>query len=175
MSLVGRTTALIAVDLMSRIVEQDLGPHRGEDVVARTVELASAVRSAGGVVVLVRTERPGIREQPPGSGLVPQLRPQDRDILVVKRTIGAFYGTDLASRLREHAIETVIMAGLATTMGVESTARAAADHGFDVLFAADAMSGMTADEHEHALTVVLPRFGQVLGTEQLLAQLRAAD
>lgn len=61
------------------------------------------------------------------------------------------------------------MAGLATTMGVESTARAAADHGFEVVFAADAMGGMTAAEHEHALTVVLPRFGDVVDSERLLA------
>jgi nicotinamidase-related amidase len=164
-------TALIAVDLMPRIVEQDLGPHRGVDVVARTAELAEAVRRGGGTVVAVRVERPNVAEQPAGSGFVPEMAPRDGDIEVVKRTIGAFYGTGLAQRLRERGVDTVVMAGLATTMGVESTARAAADHGFDVVFAADAMSGMTAAEHDHALSVVLPRFGDVLATEQVLAQL----
>jgi nicotinamidase-related amidase len=161
-------TALIAVDLMPRIVGLDMGPHRGADVVARTVELASTVRSAGGTVVLVRVERPNVTEQPPGSGFVPELQPQDGDVVVVKRTIGAFYGTGLADELRGRGVDTVIMAGLATTMGVESTARAAADHGFEVVFAADAMSGMTTAEHEHALAVVLPRFGAVHSTRHLL-------
>jgi nicotinamidase-related amidase len=56
-------------------------------------------------------------------------------------------------------------------MGVESTARAASDHGFEVVFAADAMSGMTAQEHEHAVTVVLPRFGEVVATDEVLRRL----
>jgi nicotinamidase-related amidase len=171
MTLDAARTALIAVDLMHRIVELDMGPHRGAEVVARTAELATALRKAGGTVVVVRVERPNVAEQPPGSGFVPEMAPRDGDIEVVKRTIGAFYGTGLAERLRERGIDTVVMAGLATTMGVESTARAAADHGFEVVFAADAMSGMTAAEHEHALAVTLPRFGDVHDTGRLLAQL----
>ncbi|MFB9234823.1 isochorismatase family protein [Plantactinospora siamensis] len=163
--------ALIVVDLMPRIVEQDMGPHDGASVVRRAVRLAAAFRRAGGTVVLVRVDRPGVTEQPPGSGFVPELRPQDGDITVVKRTIGAFYGTDLADRLRQRAIDTVVMAGLATTMGVESTARAAADHGHELVFASDAMSGMTAEEHEHALTVIFPRFGAVQTTDEILDRL----
>ncbi|MFI5841998.1 isochorismatase family protein [Catenuloplanes sp. NPDC051500] len=174
MTFVAARTALIAVDLMPRIVEQNMGPHRGADVVARTAALADALRRAGGVVVPVRVERPHVDTQPPGSDLVPEMAPQPGDILIVKRTIGAFYGTGLADRLRERDITTVIMAGLVTTMGVESTARAAADHGFDLLFAADAMSGPAAAEHEHALSTTLPRFGTVHDTAQLLDLLAAA-
>ncbi|WP_033343951.1 isochorismatase family protein [Catenuloplanes japonicus] len=168
MQLTAARTALIAVDLMPRIVTRDLGPHLGADVVARTVTLASAVRDGGGTVVLVRVERPDVAEQPPGSDLVPELAPHEQDLVVVKRTIGAFYGTGLADRLRERGITTVVMAGIATTMGVESTARAAADHGFDLIFAADAMSGVTETEHTHALTVLFPRFGTVLPTAEIL-------
>jgi nicotinamidase-related amidase len=164
-------TALIVVDLMPRVVEQDLGPHRGAEVVARASRLATAFRQAGGTVVLVRVDRPDVTEQPPGSGFVPELEPQRGDIAVVKRTIGAFYGTGLADQLRERGVQTVVMAGIATTMGVESTARAASDHGFEVIFAADAMSGMTAAEHEHALTVVLPRFGEVVTSDEVLGRL----
>ncbi|ASW53424.1 isochorismatase [Plantactinospora sp. KBS50] len=153
---------------MPRVVEQNLGPHAGTEVLDRTVRLATALRSAGGTVVLVRVERPGVAEQPPGSGFAPQLRPRPGDVEVVKRTIGAFYGTGLAERLRERGVDTVVMAGLATTMGVESTARAAADHGFELVFASDAMSGMTATEHEHALTNIFPRFGAVLSTDEVL-------
>lgn len=156
---------------MSRIVEQDMAPHKGVDVVARASRLMAAFRRAGGTVVLVRVERPNVAEQPPGSGFVPELEPQPTDVVIVKRTIGAFYGTGLAERLRERGVETVVMTGLATTMGVESTARAACDHGFEVVFVADAMSGVTAREHEHALTVVLPRFGDVVTTGEVLQRL----
>jgi nicotinamidase-related amidase len=156
---------------MSRIVEQDMGPHTGASVVERSVRLSAALRQAGGTVVLVRVERPGVAEQPPGSEFVPEMRPQPNDITIVKRTIGAFYGTGLAEQLQERGIDTVVMAGLATTMGVESTARAASDHGFNVVFAADAMSGVTAMEHNHALAVTLPRFGEVRTTDEILSGL----
>lgn len=164
-------TALIVVDLMSRIVEQDMGPHKGADVVARASRLVTAFRKAGGTVVLVRVNRPNVAEQPPGSGFVPEMEPQPGDIAVVKHTIGAFYGTGLADQLRDRGVDTVVMTGIATTMGVESTARAAADCGFEVIFAADAMSGMTAAEHDHALAVVLPRFGEVITTDEVLDRL----
>ena len=169
--LVAGRTALIVVDLMPRIVERDLGPHKGSDVVARASRLVTAFRQAGGTVVLVRVDRPNVAEQPPGSGFVPEMEPQPGDIAVVKHAIGAFYGTGLAEQLRERGVETVVMAGIATTMGVESTARAASDHEFAVVFAADAMTGMTAHEHEHALTVVLPRFGEVITTDEVLDRL----
>ncbi|TDB70383.1 isochorismatase family protein [Micromonospora sp. KC721] len=165
--LAGRT-ALIVVDLMPRIVEQDMGPHKGADVVARASRLVTTFRRAGGTVVLVRVDRPGVAEQPPGSGFVPEMEPQPGDIIVVKQTIGAFYGTGLADQLRERGVSSVVMTGLATTMGVESTARAASDHGFEVIFVADAMSGMAAAEHDHALTVVLPRFGEVVTTDEVI-------
>ena len=165
-------SALIIVDLMPRLVEQDFGPHRGADVVARAVRLATTWRHQGGTVVPVRVERPGVATQPPGSGFVPELEPRDGDVVVVKRTIGAFYGTGLAERLRDRGVDTVVMTGIATTMGVESTARAAADHGFEVVFVADAMSGVSAAEHEHALSVVLPRFGEVVDTETLLTRVK---
>ena len=169
--LAAHRTALVVVDLMPRIVEQDMGPHTGASDVERSVRLSAAFRRAGGTVVLVRVERPGVTEQPLGSEFVAQLLPQANDITVVKRTIGAFYGTGLAGQLQERGIDTVVMAGLATTMGVESTARAASDHGFKVVFAADAMSGVTAMEHNHALAVTLPRFGEVLTTDEILSQL----
>lgn len=169
--LVAGRTALIVVDLMPRIVEQNMGPHKGVDVVTRASRLVTAFRQAGGTVVMVRVDRPNVAEQPPGSGFVPEMEPQPGDIAIVKRTIGAFYGTGLAERLRERGVDTVVMTGVATTMGVESTARAASDHQFEVVFAADAMSGITAQEHEHALTVVLPRFGEVITTDEVLDRL----
>jgi nicotinamidase-related amidase len=164
-------TALIVVDLMPRIVELDLGPYTGAEVVVRASRLVTAFRKAGGPVVLVRVDRPNVTEQPPGSGFVPEMEPQSGDVVIVKRTIGAFYGTGLAEELRAMGVDTVVLTGLVTTMGVESTARAAADHGFEVVFVSDAMSGLTAQEHDHALSVVLPRFGDVVSTDEVLERL----
>ncbi|WP_327130334.1 isochorismatase family protein [Streptomyces sp. NBC_01343] len=157
------TTALILIDLMPRIIGLPLAPHSGEEVLARCRALAKSFRASGRPVVLVRVDRPNVAEQPPGSGFADDLV-RDGDIVLVKRTIGAFYGTDLDAQLRERGVDTAVLAGLVTTVGVESTARAAADHGYELEFVADAMSGLAADEHEFTIARTFPRFGEVRNT-----------
>ncbi|MER7763190.1 isochorismatase family protein [Streptomyces sp. NPDC097619] len=156
-------SALILVDLMPRIVALPLAPHSGEEVLARCRELAELFRAAGRPVVLVRAERPGVAEQPPGSGFAPGLA-REGDLLVVKRTVGAFHGTGLDERLRALGVDTLVLGGLVTTMGVESTGRAASDHGYEPEFVADAMSGFAEDEHRLAVERTFPRFGKVRHT-----------
>jgi hypothetical protein len=100
--------------------------------------------------VLVRVKRPNVAEQPPGSGFVPEMLPRRGDITVVKRTIGAFYGTGLAGQLRVcrgnggHGWNRYDDGGrVDSPCGIGSRIRGG--------FASDAMSGMTPQEHEHAL------------------------
>ncbi|WP_329376191.1 isochorismatase family protein [Streptomyces sp. NBC_01351] len=156
-------TALVLVDLMPRIVALPVAPHSGEEVAARCARLAEAFRSEGRPVVLVRVERPNVAEQPPGSGLVEGLA-HPGDIEIVKRTVGAFQDTGLDERLRALGVDRLVLAGLVTTMGVESTARAASDHGYEIEFVEDAMSAFAADEHEFAVRRIFPRFGEVRDT-----------
>lgn len=157
------STALVLIDLMPRIIAMPVAPHTGEEVAGRCARLAEAFRAAGRPVVLVRVERPGVAEQPPGSALVEGLA-HPGDIEIVKRTVGAFHGTGLHERLRGLGVDTLVLAGLVTTMGVESTARAASDHGYGVEFVEDAMSGFAADEHAFAVERIFPRFGEVRDT-----------
>ena len=154
-------TALILVDLMDRIVGLSLEPRKGPEVLAAAEELARSFRSVGAPVVLIRVERPGVPEQPPGSGLVAGLA-RDGDIEIVKRTIGGFQGTGLDERLRERGVGTLVFGGIATNLGVESTARAAGDLGYDLVFAEDAMAALTAPEHHAAVTLDFPRLGTVV-------------
>ncbi|GHI03023.1 isochorismatase [Streptomyces cellostaticus] len=154
-------TALVLVDLMDRIVALPLEPRKGADVLAASQELAAAFRAAGALVVLIRVERPSVAEQPPGSGLVAGL-PRDGDLEVVKRTLGGFQGTDLDERLRARGIRTLVFGGIATNLGVESTARAAADLGYDLVFVEDALAAFTAAEHEASVRLDFPRLGTVV-------------
>ncbi|MFE1925279.1 isochorismatase family protein [Streptomyces asoensis] len=156
-------SALILVDLMDRIVALPLEPRKGTEVLTAAEELASAFRSAGALVVLVRVERPGVAEQPPGSALVQGLR-RDGDVEIVKRTIGAFQGTGLDDLLRERGVTTLVLAGIATNLGVESTARAAGDLGYALVFVEDAMSALTGAEHEASVKLDFPRLGTVTRT-----------
>jgi len=173
LSLDPRRTALVLVDLMPRIVAVDTAPFSGTDVLARSVELARATREAGGLVVLVRVERPGVEVQPEGSGLAPELEPQPGDVEIVKRTIGAFHGTGLDEALRSRGVTTLALAGIATNFGVESTGRAADDHGYETVYVTDAMTGLDGAAHDFAVSYVFPRFGTAATSDAYLRALTA--
>jgi nicotinamidase-related amidase len=159
-------SALVLVDLMDRIVGLPLEPRKGPEVLAAAERLADAFRAVGAPVVLVRVERQGVPEQPPGSGLVAGLAADD-DIEIVKRTIGAFQGTGLDERLRERGVTTVVFGGVATNLGVESSARAAGDLGYDLVFVEDAMAALTAPEHEASVGLDFPRLGTVVHSSEV--------
>ncbi|MGW4159832.1 isochorismatase family protein [Streptomyces sp. NPDC004788] len=159
-------TALVLVDLMERIVALPLAPRPGTDVLAAAGRLAGTFRAAGAPVVHIRVERPGVDTQPPGSDLVAELV-HDGDDVVVKRTIGGFRGTGLHELLQKHGATTVVFGGIATNLGVESTARAAADHGYDLVFAEDAMTALTADEHQASVQLDFPRLGTVTAADAI--------
>ncbi|WP_344846615.1 isochorismatase family protein [Kribbella ginsengisoli] len=163
-----RTTALLLIDLMPRIIALDTAPLTGAEVLERSTALAQATRAVGGLVVNVRVERPGVDVQPEGSGFA--LDPEPGDIEIVKRTVGAFHLTGLDDVLQEHGIKTVVLAGIATNFGVESTGRAADEHGYDTIYVTDAMTGLDAAAHDFAISYVFPRFGTVCtGTEYVAA------
>ncbi|MFJ8629834.1 isochorismatase family protein [Streptomyces sp. NPDC093568] len=159
-------TALVLVDLMDRIVALSLEPRKGTEVLVTCEELATAFRSSGATVAVVRVERPGVAEQPPGSGLVQGLL-RDGDIEIVKRTIGGFQDTGLHDRLRERGVTTLVFGGIATNLGVESTARAAADLGYELVFVEDAMTAFTAAEHDASVRLDFPRLGTVVKAHQV--------
>ncbi|WP_406334491.1 isochorismatase family protein [Streptomyces sp. NBC_00203] len=159
-------TALVLVDLMDRIVALPLEPRKGTEALSTAEELAVAFRKTGALVVLIRVERPGVAEQPSGSGLAAGLAAEG-DIEIVKRTIGGFQGTGLDERLREHGITTLVFGGIATNLGVESTARAAGDLGYDLVFAEDAMAAFTAAEHDASVRLDFPRLGTVVTAAQV--------
>jgi nicotinamidase-related amidase len=159
-------SALVLVDLMPRLLELDLRPQPGSAVLEASLALAEGARAAGAPVVAIRVERPNVDAQPPGSELEESVA-KAADVVVVKRSIGGFYGTDLDAVLRDRRVETLVMAGIMTNLGVESTARAASDFGYDLVFVEDAMSALSQEEHEAAVRLDLPRFGEVTGLSDL--------
>lgn len=166
-----RHSALVLIDLMPRIIAQPLAPRTGLDVLRQSLRLADAFRKANGLVVFVRVERPGVDEQPPGSELAPECAPQPGDVVLVKRTIGAFYGTGLHDELQQRCVDTIVLGGLVTNFGVESTGRAASDLGYEVVFVEDAMAGQDEPAHRFAVDYVFPRLGTVATSEDMLAAL----
>lgn len=177
--------AVTALDSMSALVVIDLQkgityrPIAGvPEVVRNAARLAEAFRAAGLPVVLVhvvgmapgRTEqpRPNIQLDADFAELDPALKRRDSDIIVAKRTWGAFTGTDLDTILRSRGVTEVVVCGVATSAGVESTARQAHELGFNVALVTDAMTDMSEDAHRRSVELIFPRLGETGTTDEFL-------
>jgi nicotinamidase-related amidase len=170
-------TALIVVDLQNGLVGSPF-VHPIADVVARTCALAAAFRRRGLPVALVNVDggAPGRTERPRHGGsfpdgwtnLIPELDRQPGDIVVTKRTWGAFASTDLESQLKARGVTQVVVTGVATGTGVESTARQAYEAGFNVTLATDAMTDSRPDAHDYSIANVFPRLGETGSTQSVI-------
>ncbi|SKA38694.1 Nicotinamidase-related amidase [Enhydrobacter aerosaccus] len=173
-------TALIVIDLQKGIVALPAA-HLIEGVIANAVALLDAFRRHGLPVVLVNVAgvAPGRSEQgitarafPAGwTDLIPELNPQPQDHLVTKRTWGAFTGTGLAEHLKAQGVTQVVVVGVSTSAGVESTARQAHELGFNVTLATDAMTDLNADAHASSIGRIFPRLGETGTTREIIALL----
>jgi nicotinamidase-related amidase len=169
-------TALIVIDLQKGIASfPTVHPLAG--VVENARRLAAAFRVRGLPVVLVNATggAPGRAEQtfrgsfpPDFADLLPELDHQPHDRLVTKKTWGAFTGTDLEAQLRAASVTQVVVCGVATSFGVESTARHAFELGFNVTLAVDAMTDMSAEAHANSLERIFPRLGETGATKDII-------
>jgi len=181
------TTALVLIDLQRGITAMPAQPHAAADVIARASRLAEKFRALGAPVFLVHVVgspdgadrlRPDAeevmpsRQMPPDfAEIVPELGPEPGDIVIDKRQWGAFYGTPLDLQLRRRGIRKIVLGGISTNVGVESTARDAYERAYDVVFVEDAMSARSAQEHEFAVAHVFRRIGRIATTAEVLAAL----
>ncbi len=171
------SAALVVIDLQKGIVGVPAVPPMS-DVVDRAALLARAFRERGLPVVLVnvtggapgRTDprRPRMTPSPGWEELVPELEQSPDDMRVTKRRPGAFLGTNLEEMLRGRGVTQVFLAGVVTSLGVESTARSAYDLGYNVVFVVDAMTDRDTDMHRHCVEKVFPRLGETCLTEEAL-------
>ncbi len=112
---------------------------------------------------------------PDWTEIVPELGPEPGDVVIAKRQWGAFYGTELDLQLRRRGVDTIVLAGISTNVGVESTARDAYERGYEQVFVEDAMSARDAGEHAHTVRAMFPRMGRVRSTADVLAALKVAS
>ena len=170
-------TALIVVDLQKGIINSPF-VHPIAGVIERTCALLAAFRQRDLPVVLVNVAggAPGRTEQPRRfstfpegfSDLIPELDRQASDLLVTKRTWGAFASTVLEAQLKTLGVTQVVVTGVATGTGVEATARQAYEAGFNVTLALDAMTDARAEAHAYSLASVFPRLGETGSTQDVL-------
>jgi nicotinamidase-related amidase len=182
------STALVLVDLQNGNMARDLAPYSSQSVLGNCVLLAQEMRNRGGMVIFVRVlmnelesppadaplRAPDAPPPPPdASHLAPDAGVEATDIVIVKRQWGAFYGTELDQLLRRRHVRTLILGGIVTNFGVESTARAAHDRGYELVFVEDAMTSISADAHAFACDHVFRTMGRVRSTRHVIDALQA--
>lgn len=182
LSLDAKKTALVLIDLQYAIVGRDVQPHAAKDVVERSRRMADALRSKGGTVVYVHVNlqdfmQPHADEpaQLPkdipavASEIVPEAGKQDGDLVITKRHWGAFAQTNLEAELRARGVETIVLAGIATNIGVESTFRQGTGLGFAFVVVEDACATFNKEMQDFAFKNIFPRAGLVRSTDEVIA------
>lgn len=169
------TPALVVIDLQKGIVGL---PTAAGEIISRSAQLARAFRERGLPVVLVNVTgaAPGRTDAGPHkfafpadwSEFVSELEQHPDDHIVTKQRWGAFIGTSMDGYLRQRGVTQVVLTGVATSIGVESTARSAYDHGYNVALVVDAMTDMDLDAHRHSVEKIFPRLGETAKTDDVL-------
>ena len=177
--------ALVVIDLQKGVVGMKGQPNDIQSVVENNVKLAKAVRDQGGLIVLVHVDfidgQDALQPVTDGQGgmggerpkdfseLIPELQPEPGDLVVTKRNWGAFFGTELDLQLRRRGIDTIVLTGIATGIGVDTTAREAFQRNYQQIFVEDAMNGLSREEHDFTIKQVFPKMGRVRTTVDVLA------
>jgi len=176
-------TALVMIDLQNGILAQSLHPRNGDVVLENARNLIAKFRSANAPIVLVRVYWSSDMADAPQQvvdlqSLPPNCPPEDwgslvddlvqpGDIVITKHRWGAFYGTDLDLQLRRRGIDTITLGDVVTNFGVESTARCAWEHGYNVVIAEDTTATKSAEMHQFSITEILPRIARIRQSTEL--------
>jgi nicotinamidase-related amidase len=174
-------TALVLIDLQKGIV-----PIGGDEIVEKSVQLVNRFREQNGFISFVRVDfqdgkdaltpetdqKPSAPQERPAdwAEFDPRLNVQENDYIVTKRQWGAFFGTDLDLQLRRRGIDTIVLCGIATNIGVESTDLDEFQYGYNQIFITDAMATFTKEEHEATLSYIFPKIGKLRTTQQFLTE-----
>jgi nicotinamidase-related amidase len=183
-------TALVVIDMQKGIAAmgRKLVPYDSGTVVTNVARLIQKFRERGAAVILVHVtsasgkdmlsplvdEAPSwgaMPRQPDWADFIDEIKPQNSDIVITKRQWGAFYGTELDLQLRRRGIGTIVLCGIATNIGVETTAREAYQYGYNQVFAVDAMAASSKEEHDNTAKFIFPRIGLIRTTEQVMGML----
>jgi nicotinamidase-related amidase len=188
LSIQPQKTALVLIDLQKGILGMPGKPHDPSDVLSNSVRLVEQFHQKQALVVLVHVgysadgrdaidlpkdaslshgELPGDWMEFPA-----ELAPKENDIVITKRQWGAFYGTELDLQLRRRGIDTLVLGGIATNYGVESTARDAFERNYAQIFAEDAMTDLSKEAHHFSVENILKRIGRVRSTDEILEAMR---
>ena len=184
---IDKRTALVLIDLQKGVVRMDM-VHPVKTILLKVSMLVDVFRAANLPIIIVhvnpmgaawtktRVENYTLPQNPvmhtlarmvmPVMGftdIVPEIQIQPQDILIEKKSWNAFFQTSLNKELKKKGITQLVLAGISTSIGVEGTARAASELGYNLVFAVDAMTDKVLEAHENSIHNIFPRIGE-LGT-----------
>lgn len=183
------TTALIVIDLQNGIAGggRQAAPHSAAQVIGNAGKMVDAFTQKGAFVVLVKVStldgkdmvRPVTDSTPAPvkyaegwDTIVPELAEFANTYTITKRQWGAFFGTDLDLQLRRRGIKTIVLCGISTSIGVDTTAREAYQHGYQQVFAEDAMTAGSQEEHDYVCKTIFPRIGRIRTSGEVVLSLK---
>lgn len=185
----GRHPAVVVVDLMRAFTDSrsPLGADLDAEIAA-TVELLAAAREARVPIVFVTTEYradledagvfvdkvPSLRELRSGSsavGLDPRLGRREGEPILVKKFASAFFGTDLAERLRGNEIDTALIVGCTTSGCIRATVVDAMQHGFRTVVPRQCVGDRATAPHDANLFDIQAKYGDVVNLTEVVAYL----
>jgi nicotinamidase-related amidase len=192
-------TALVLIDLQKGIVNLPL-VHPAQQIIEKSAELIAAFRLKKLPIVIVNVDPLGAKwtrarvevpSVPSGEDqitharsvmeaggffdIVPEIHTEPDDIFITKTTWGAFYQTSLHQELTIRNITGIVIAGIATSIGVEGTARQASEIGYNISFATDAITDFYHAAHEHSLTKIFPKIGETGETSSIIEKVHELE
>lgn len=190
---IDKNTALIVIDLQQSIVAK-VNAKAGERIIRNTNVLLDAFHSLNLPVVLVNVSRqPNGRTEfsspsspsspsssfsstqlnpaPVGIELVEALKHEPQDIMITKEAWGAFSQPALNQRLQALGVTQIVLTGIATSMGVLSTALQAYELGYNVTICHDAVTDVFSDNHHFVLNNILPKISEIGETQEVINHL----
>ncbi|MBC6309624.1 isochorismatase family protein [Listeria sp. FSL L7-1582] len=177
-------TALVLIDLQNGIIGHHSAPYTPEAIIKRAGELAKAFVAKGGFVVLVRVStldgkdmlHPATDQEQSAAAypdgwdvIVPELATIDGTYTMTKRQWGAFHGTDLDSQLRRRGVDTIVLGGVSTGIGVDTTAREAFQLGYNQIFVEDVMGAANKEMHDYVCQTIFPRIGKLRSSAEVIS------
>ena len=184
MQLDAKSTVLVLIDLQKGVLAMPVAPHPATEIYQRSMQLAQRFRAAGASVVRVRVSFTGDFadahrlpvDQPTDFASLPACWDEfpeplpSSDLVITKRQWGAFYGTELDLQLRRRGIRRIVLGGTATNIGVESTARSAAEHGYELAIPDDLCSSFSAEMHAFGFKYILPRLARITTSDKIILE-----
>ena len=180
-----KNTALVLIDLQNMVVANTSVAHPVENILANANKLIDAFRNKDLPIVLVNVNpkdaawmksrkevnMPSFPDDENLFRITDKLNKKDSDICITKHTWNAFFETSLHNELKKRNVTGIVLGGISTSIGVEGTARAASELGYNISFVLDAMTDRAAEAHERSIQYIFPRIGETGNTEDVIAKL----